>query len=175
LRYLAKKYGDEVDIGWRLRLCSRKGTDEDTNEDASYLQISTSGGLPRSKFTWSAAMTFCHEFEAVESVGRATDWGSGIWDANEVCKSFRHGYIFAEGEMSVFAKRSGESSFSWPFLTKGSIGAVYRLANKYDETGRRDFRAGEVVVPRNVPGELKVEKLKQQFIYPGIDYRNDND
>jgi hypothetical protein len=49
------------------------------------------------------------------------------------------------------------------------------LANKYDETGRRDFRAGEVVVPRNVPGELKVEKLKQQFIYPGIDYRNDND
>jgi signal peptidase I len=178
LRYLPKKYGDEIDIAWKLRLRSSKSPDtsEGNSRDTTYLQISTSGGLPRSPDTWSAAMTFCHELEAVESVGRATDWGSSIWNANQVCKVFKEEYIFAEGEVCVFAKRSRESSFAWPLFSKGGLGAVYKTANQYhtpEQTKeRRDFRVGEVIVHRKIPGlESDVERLEQQFIYPGIDYR----
>ena len=172
LRYLPKVYGDEIDVTWRLRLKSYGSN----NENGTCLPISTSGGLPKSDTTWSAAMTLCNELEAVESVGRATDWGSSIWSANQVCETFKSERIFAEGEISVYAKRSGESSFAWPPLSKGGIGAVIKSANQQVTDGdvemRRVFRAGEVIVPRNIPGlESHMEKLKEQFIYPGIDYR----
>lgn len=173
LRYLPMKYGDEVDIAWKLRLCSQDSENAD-NHNMKYLQISTAGGLPRSNDTWSAAMTMCHEFEAVESVGRATDWGSSIWSAEQVCNAFRDEYLFAEGEITVFSKRSGESSFALPVLSKGGIGAVYKSATQMNDVSgiRHDFRVGEVIVPRNIPGlESIVDRLKEQFVYPGIDYR----
>eukprot|EP00956_Cyclotella_meneghiniana_P027809 scaffold63342_cov63-Cyclotella_meneghiniana.AAC.1 len=177
LRYLPRKYGDEVDITWKLRLFSSSATSKESDhQDKTYLQISTAGGLPKSNTTWSAGMTFCHQFEAVESVGRATDWGSSIWSAQQICMAFKDHNVFAEGEISIFAKRSGESSFALPLLSKGGLGAVYRAANQYstykDTEKRRGFRVGEVIVPRNIPGfESDVKKLQQQFIYPGIDYR----
>ncbi|KAL9179624.1 hypothetical protein ACHAXT_008914 [Thalassiosira profunda] len=156
LRYLPKKYGDEVDIAWKLRLCSKvNGNDKTT------LSVGTSGGLPRSDTTWSAAMTFCTEVEAVESVGRATDWGSSIWGADDVCGAL--GNIFAEGEITLFEKRSGESSF-FSFPPRGAVGAVLKAANAgADENKQREYRVGEVIVPRAVPGlDADVEALKQQ-------------
>lgn len=62
LRYLPKKYGDEIDIAWKMQLV-------DNRRPSKPLPVVTSGGLPKSNDTWSAAMTFCTEVEAVESVG----------------------------------------------------------------------------------------------------------
>eukprot|EP01082_Thalassiosira_pseudonana_P006567 g6162.t1 g6162 contig20:953371-955203(-) len=177
LRYLPKKYGDEVDIAWKLRLATNIANGE-TDSTTQYLSVITAGGLPRSNTTWSAAMTFSSEMEAVESVGRTTDWGSSIWSAQKVCDAYlqRDIDLRAHGEITLFAKRSGESSFAWPPLSKGAIGAVYKAAKQSSpqriSAKQREFRVGEVIVPRNILGyESAVDKLKQQFIYPGVDYR----
>ena len=155
LRCLPKVYGDEVDIGWRLQLC---------NGNNEPLSISTSGGLPRSNTTWSAAMTFSTEMEAVESSGRTTDWGSSIWNSQQICNSLED--LYCKGEITVFDKRSGESSFAWPPFQRGAIGAVVKAAK------RQSYKVGEVIVPTAVKGlETEVEALKEQFVYPGIDYR----
>ena len=168
LRYLPKRYGDEIDISWKLQLCSKL-----SENDTTTLSVSTSGGLPRSNTTWSAGMTFCNELESVESVGRTTDWGSSIWKANEVCNALDT--LYAEGEITVFDKRRGESSFGLPLFQKGAVGAVLRSAANADSRQRgvqRDYRVGEVIVPTNVRGlETQVNALKEQFVYPGIDYR----
>jgi hypothetical protein len=177
LRYIPRRYGDEVDISWKLRLRS-----DMVNEDGimltKTLSVSTSGGLPRSSTTWSAAMTFCTDMESAESVGRTTDWGSSIWTANEVCNALAQGNLYADGDITVFDRRSGESSFALPILQKGALGAVYKAAkgasdarDARDGTKRR-FRAGEVIVPRLRKGlEQEIEVLRQTFVYPGVDYR----
>ncbi|KAL3933940.1 MAG: hypothetical protein SGBAC_010184 [Bacillariaceae sp.] len=177
LRYLPNEYGDEVDIAWNLQLCLSKdkdtttddGDDDKDDDDDEILSISTSGGLPKSNTTWSAAMTFCHEMEAVESVGRASDWGSSIWSAGEVCEGL--GRIYAIGNITVFDKRQGETSFSFP--PKGALGDVIRSAN---QPADREFRVGEVIVPRRLTDQMEEEstqakKLKGSFVFPGIDYR----
>ena len=171
LRYLPGKPGDEVDIAWRLTLVS---TSEERNSSTTRegdttrrpLGVTTAGALPRSNTTWSAAMTFASELESVESTGRTADWGSTIWDADEVCSCL--GRIEAELEMRVFARRSGESSFALP--PGGALGSVARQARAGDEEGTRAFRSGEVVVPRDVD-DATMEELKRSFVYPGIDYR----
>ena len=170
LRYLGN-YGDEVDVAWKLRLC-RTAADGDGREP---LAVGASGGLPRSNTTWSAAMTFCAEAEAVDSVGRTADWGSSGWSAHEVCDALRGGLV-AEGDVTVFERRRGGSSFSWPPLRKGAAGAVYRAATRSPGAQnvplQCDYRVGEVIVPRLAPGwEADIETLKQTFVYPGIDYR----
>lgn len=167
LRYLPKQYGDEVDIAWKLKLRTKDKT----------LPVGTSGGLPKSKDTWSSAMTFCNEFEAVESVGRATDWGSSSWYAQDVCNALDD--LVAEGEITVFDRRKGESSFvAWPPFSKGGIGAVRRASSASSSSSQsvpvkqREFRVGEVIVPRNIKEyAAENEALKEQFVYPGIDYR----
>mmetsp|Transcript_1383 Transcript_1383/g.2477 ORF Transcript_1383/g.2477 Transcript_1383/m.2477 type:complete len:599 (+) Transcript_1383:74-1870(+) len=166
LRYLPKQYGDEVDIAWKLRLCGNtldtKGTTTTTP-----LSIVTSGGLPKSNTTWSAAMTLCTELEGSESVGRTQDWGSSTWQANEVCNAL--GGLVAEGEITIFEKRQSESSF-FTLPPRGAVGAVLSAARS--TSGGRVFRAGEVIVPRVTPGfETELKALKGQFIYPGVDYR----
>ncbi|CAJ1959646.1 unnamed protein product [Cylindrotheca closterium] len=168
LRYLPKEYGEELDVSWNLQLCvSKENTGAaDGDDDMEILSISTSGGLPKSNTTWSAAMTFCHELEAVESVGRATDWGSSIWSAGEVCQGL--GRICARGNITVFDKRQSGISFSFP--PKGALGDVLRSSNQ--PLSSREFRAGEVIVPRPMEeGSIQAEKLKESFVYPGIDYR----
>lgn len=199
LRYAPRRYGDEVDVSWKLRLrrrSSRSGAaadngvnggvggdddgngDDENDGDDDVLPVSTSGGLPRSSTTWSAAMTLCADGEGVESAGRASDWGSSAWSSRDVLDALgRAGGVAAEGEITVFAKRGGERSLAWP--PGGALGAVCRAARgaaaaASDPSGavRRDYRAGEVIVPRNVPGlEAEVESLRERFVYPGIDYR----
>ncbi len=169
LRYLPSKYGDEVDIGWRMKLVNGI-----TNES---LPIVTSGGLPKSKDTWSSAMTFCTENEAIESAGRATDWGSSTWFAKDVIPAL--GDIRAEGEMIVYDVRTGESSFSLPPFEKGALGEVRNLAvgaaQAKGQTGqeqRRDFRVGEVIVPTQIMDDTELRtELRKSFVYPGVDYR----
>ncbi|KAL7552481.1 hypothetical protein ACHAWF_015730 [Thalassiosira exigua] len=165
LRYLPARRGDEVDVAWKLRL---RGPDET-------LSVGTSGGLPRSNTTWSAAMTFCSEAESVESVGRTADWGSSSWSAEEVCDALDD--LVAEGEIAIYGRRSGENSLSLPLLQRGGLGAVYRAANAGAEPGggQREFRAGEVIVTvtrGDVPGsDAANEALKRKFVLPGVDYR----
>jgi signal peptidase I len=155
LRYLPKNYGDEVDIAWNLQL----GILQD-DKNFKVLPVSTSGGLPKSNITWSAAMTFCSEMEAVESVGRATDWGSSSWSSQDVCSGL--GTLIAQGSVTVFERRTPRS--------KGAIGAVIRASMQHSP---RDFRVGEVIVPRQLPAALETttQALQDQFVYPGIDYR----
>jgi len=190
LRYLPQNYGDEIDIAWKLKLCDKNPSSSSSSSSTAntYLSVSTSGGLPRSKDTWSSAMTFCTEFEAVESVGRATDWGSSSWYANEICNALDN--LVAEGEVTVFDTRKGESSFAcWPPFSKGGIGAVIRaVTSQYSYNGKnknknnnddtkqqqqqREFRVGEVIVARNIQEFTENnQKLKESFIYPGVDYR----
>ncbi|KAL7481302.1 hypothetical protein ACHAW6_006986 [Cyclotella cf. meneghiniana] len=178
LRYYPKRYGDEVDIAWKLRLSSYRQSleDDEIRQKPIYLHVITSGGLPRSNNTWSAAMTFCSSTEAVESLGRTTDWGSSIWSAEQVCKAYKEEYLVAEGEITVFAKRTGESSFALPLFSKGGLGSVfratYRSSSPHKTKSQREFAVGEVIVVRNIPGfESDLELLKQQFVYPGVDYR----
>jgi len=171
LRYLPKQYGNELDIAWKLRLCGST-TDNEGTTVTTPLSIVTSGGLPKSNTTWSAAMTLCTELESSESVGRAQDWGSSTWYANEVCSAL--GGLVAEGEITIFDKRQGESSF-FTLPPRGAVGAVFSAARRTaadQESGGRIFRAGEVIVPRVTPGfETELKALKGQFIYPGVDYR----
>lgn len=168
LRYLPQEYGDEIDIAWKLKLCDM---DPNKTRGEKSLSVATSGGLPRSKDTWSSAMTFCTEMEAVESVGRATDWGSSSWSAKEVCEALDN--LVAEGEVTVFNVRKGESSLAWPPLSKGGIGAVKRAAAAQStESIQREFRVGEVIVPRDLQEyAADIKALKEKFIYPGVDYR----
>jgi signal peptidase I len=163
LRYLPKAYGDEIDIGWKLQLV-------DTRTGKAF-PVGTSGGLPKSNDTWSAAMTFCTESEGVESAGRATDWGSSTWYAKDICDAL--GYLKAEGSMTVYGEcRTGESSFGWPIASKGGIGAVRKAASESSSDGPRNFRVGEVIVPVDVKDDpILKEKLSLSFIYPGVDYR----
>lgn len=177
LRYLPNEYGDEVDLTWTLRLYNTQ-----TN---TTLPIETSGGMPKSDDTWSAAMTFCTEVEAVESVGRATDWGSSSWRAEDVWEAL--GHLRAEGEICVFDRRKGETSFGIP--PKGGVGAVLEraqmasLRKDSDSSISRDFRVGEVIVPtrrrggrggfdkENEENNNTWDSLNQLGIYPGVDYR----
>ena len=172
LRYIPRRPGDEVDLAWKLTLVSKSEGINDNNSTAGGettrrpLGVITAGGLPRSNTTWSAAMTFATELESVESTGRTADWGSTIWNADEVCATL--GNIEAELEMTVFSRRSGENSLAFP--PRGALGSVARQARAGDVTGTRAFRSGEVVVPRDVD-DATVEELKRSFVYPGIDYR----
>jgi len=169
VRYLPKKYGDEIDIAWKLRLVDESCASA-SGDGFKSLQVVTSGGLPKSEDTWTSAMTFCAEMEAVESVGRVMDWGSSSWSAKEVCDAL--GSIRAEGEMTVFDTRKGESLFAWPPASKGGIGAVRQSVMEASKGGQREFRVGEVIIPTEINGcEKEIKLLREQFIYPGVDYR----
>lgn len=163
LKYIPKEYGDEVDISWRVRL-----VDSRTNESLPTL---TSGGLPRSKDTWSAAMTFCADNEAVESIGRVADWGTSSWLAKDVCDAL--GHLKAEIEVTVFDTRRGESMFAWPPGSKGGFGAVRKARVQLpNDTSERNLKVGEVIVPVLKHADEGTKKnLEKSFIYSGIDYR----
>ena len=158
LSFLPSKYGEEVDVCWKLRL-----VDGETEEA---LPIATSGGLPRSKDTWSAAMTFCTPNEAVDSVGRACDWGCSAWNSRQIYACLSN--LRAEVDISVFNSRQGESSFfTWP--PKGGLGAAQKAAATVSGENR-SFRAGEIIVavPKDVQQKEKLQKLG---VFPGNDYR----
>jgi signal peptidase I len=196
LRYLPNKYGDEVDVACKLKLVdyskgSGSSMNDNSNEGQSLL-VRTAGGLPKSEDTWSAAMTFCHETEAVESVGRATDWGSSIWDSAAVCQALlqqqgdnNHNNsppLQAEVEMTVFGARHGENTLDLSF-NKGGLGAARRaVAESSSPCGSRNFRAGEVIVPLRLDAarnngalddkaQQGLRQLEESLIYPGIDFR----
>ena len=164
VRYIPQEYGDEVDVAWKLRLV-------DTRTNTS-LPIMTSGGMPRSNTTWSAAMTFCSEHEDLGSVGRAADWGSSTWFAAHVCQAL--GYIVAEGEMTIYEARQGESSFAIP--PKGAIKACFEAAQNAGNPNLpegRSFCVGEVIVPMPQPDNLRQQLALETsyFVAPGTDYR----
>ncbi len=161
LRYVPGQYGDEVDIGWKLKLVNTL-----TNTS---LPIMTSGGLPRSNTTWSVAMTFCADNEDIESCGRAADWGSSTWYQKEVCDAVASGSIEARVEITLYDSRKGESSFSIP--PRGAVRASFRSAIDAGktETGERSFRVGEVIVP--MPDHPSEKILEETFVKAGTDYR----
>lgn len=170
LKYIPNDYGDEVDIGWRLTLV-------DTRTNAS-LPVISSGGLPRSNITWSAAMTFCADNEDIESCGRAADWGCSTWYPQAVCEAVASGTIEARCSVTVYDSRKGESSFSLP--PKGAVKAAYRSGTDAGRAGKalveggtllqeRSFRVGEVIVPMpDHPGE---KLLEESSVTAGTDYR----
>ncbi len=161
LRYIPDKYGDEVDIGWKLKLV-------DTQTNTS-LPIMTSGGLPRSNTTWSVAMTFCAENEDIESCGRAADWGSSIWYQTAVCEAVVSGSIEAQIEISLYGSRRGESSFFIP--PRGAVRAAIESGIDAGRAGSEDrsFKVGEVIVP--MPDHPDEKLLEESYVKAGTDYR----
>jgi signal peptidase I len=173
LRYIPNYYGDEVDIAWRLKLV-------DTRTNTS-LPIITSGGLPRSNTTWSAAMTFCVDNEDIESCGRAADWGSSGWYQQPICEAVASGSIEARVDITLFGSRKKESSFALP--PRGAVGAAYRSGTDAGRAGKpleggdetnprlqeRSFRVGEVIIP--MAGHPNEKILEDSFVTAGTDYR----
>ena len=149
----------EADVAWKLQLVNRR-----TNQA---LPVVTSGGLPRSKTTWSAAMTFCTLAEAVDSLGRTADWGSSTWKAADVCDGL--GHLDAQVELTIFATRTKSTSWQWP--PRGALGAVARAVTQGHPNSGNVWTAGQVVVavPRNATEQ---RQLAQEYgIYAGVDYR----
>jgi signal peptidase I len=147
--------GVEADVAWRLKLIDA------TNNET--LPIVTSGGLPRSNSTFSAAMTFCTPSEALDSVGRTADWGSSTWRSLDPTKSSWR----AELKLTVFDVRNGCTSFTWP--PRGALGDVWTAVNS--ASPQQVWRAGQVVtvVPQTA---TERQRLAQRYgIQPGVDYR----
>ena len=71
LRYVPAAPGDEVDASFSLSLL-RGGQVVATSAGCGG---AAAGGSP----AWRGAMTFCSAREAVESCGRAADWGAHAW------------------------------------------------------------------------------------------------
>ena len=139
LQYIPNHPGDEVDVGWKLELVDKRTTptstaSTSTSSLAPALAISTSGGLPRSNTTWSAAMTFCSEPEALESCGRAADWGSSAWSSESVCRVLASGCLEARGSVVVYDSRSGETSAR----LGGALGAVLAATADAGKAGSSD-------------------------------------
>ena len=157
-RYHAASPGDEVDIGWTLRLINGR--------TGKALPLFTSGGLPRSNDTWSSAMTFTSNMERVDSLGRTGDWGSSTWFTDDVVEALGGpgGNLIVEGNVTIHNVRSGENSFSFPPGQRGAVGAAIRSVKGARERPRT-FRAGEVVVPTVTSIDTK------NRLYPGVDYR----
>jgi len=171
LRYHPSKPGDEIDISWTMRLLD--------GETGSPLPLFTSGGLPRSRDTWSSAMTFTSSFERVDSLGRTGDWGSSTWFTDDVVESLNGtgAYLRVEGNVTIHNIRSGQTSLSWPLGTKGAVGAAIKSVRDARKSPR-PFRAGEVVVPTrgsdngcDITNEESKRRLEELGIYPGVDYR----
>jgi len=170
LRYLPDEYGDEIDAAWTLRLVDGRGDGDGGVTVPVPLKVSTSGGLPRSRDTWSSAMTLCTLEEAVMGAGRTNDWGSSIWRSDDVCEALAGGALRVEGNVTVFDARTGETSFSWPPGKKGGAGAVIRAAAASNDPSGRPFRAGEVIVP-SASNDEERELMERSRVYPGVEYR----
>lgn len=137
LKYIPDKYGDEVDVLWKLTLVDTADT------TIKLLPILTSGGLPKSDTTFTCGMTFCVENEDIESCGRCADWGASTWYQEDVCDAVSiPNTLEAHVQMKICGSRSGESSFRFrnfnnnnnnnnnkegggKFKLKGALGAVY--------------------------------------------------
>ena len=124
LRYVPRRPGDEVDASFALSVVA--------GGDVVATSAGCGGAAPGGSPAWRGAMTFCGPAEAVESCGRAADWGAHAWPPLDASVTIR-------GEIAVWAARSGETSSS----LRGAVGAVARAA----APGRDGFRSGEVLVP----------------------------
>lgn len=177
LKFLPLEHGDEVDITWKLRLLDTRDTREmnrpSNSDNTRYnktktLPILSSGGLPRSKDTWSAGMCFCSEIEAMESIGRVSDWGCSSWSARDVCDAL--GYLKAEGTITVHGMRKRQSK--WQSST-GTIRALTKTVfqSSQIQTKARPFQVGEVIVPIKDLSPQQSQSWNTSFICPGVDYR----
>ena len=185
LSFEPKEYGDEIDLSWSLSLSSHNNGEENYDEspadhtdekDCFLLPVMTSGGLPRSNTTWSSSMTFCHEAESVESLGRAYDWGSSIWSAHDVCNCLEH--ISAKLKVTVHGTRRNQYSF---VSGKGALGALLErwtnpLTFKNDNSklstkNEKLITAGQVIVPVFSKDSPSASDLERNGIVSGVDYR----
>ncbi len=141
LRYLSRGTGDDVDATFSLAL-RVNGTTVPTLSGCGGAE---KGGAPM----WRGAMTFCGAAEAVESCGRAADWGAHAWPG---CKTGDE--PSAVVEIATWSRRSGETSGSF----RGALGAAFRAAAP---RSRERFKGGEVLVPvaRSDAGAAALEKM----------------
>ena len=96
LRYLSRGNGDDVDATFSLAL-RVNGTTVPTLSGCGGAE---KGGAPM----WRGAMTFCGAAEAVESCGRAADWGAHAWPG---CRTGDE--PSAVVEIATWSRRSGET------------------------------------------------------------------
>ena len=141
LRYLSRGTGDDVDATFSLAL-RVNGTTVPTLSGCGGAE---KGGAP----VWRGAMTFCAAAEAVESCGRAADWGAHAWPG---CSSGDE--PSAVVEIATWSRRSGETSGSF----RGALGAAFRAAAPRQ---RERFKGGEVLVPvaRSEAGAAALQDL----------------
>ena len=158
LRYVPAAPGDEVDATFSLSLV-RGGELVATSAGCGG---AAAGGSP----AWRGAMTFCSAREAVESCGRAADWGAHAWPE---LAALRPGEpegaarVVVAGEIAVWATRRGESSGALKGALRAALGDATRAA-------RGAFRSGEVVVP--VAGSDAAERaLRDRGLASGGEYR----
>lgn len=140
LRCLSRGTGDDVDATFSLGLLVN-GTAVPTLAGCGGAE---QGGAPM----WRGDMTFCGAAEAVESCGRAADWGAHAWPG---CQAGDE--PSAVVEIVTWSRRSGETSGS----LRGALGAAARAAAPRQ---RERFKGGEVLVPvaRSNAGAAELEK-----------------
>lgn len=160
LSFWPNQRGQEADVAWKLKLVSK------TNGKEKVLPVETSGGLPKSNTTWSAAMTFCSPAQAVDSLGRTADWGSSIWKAADVVNCIQNvdSCLYAQIEMTVFRVRNEDSATFWP----PALVASQRAATESPNPAM--FRAGHVITAVPDSDQCRRE-LEGYGIYAGVDYR----
>mmetsp|Transcript_14124 Transcript_14124/g.53077 ORF Transcript_14124/g.53077 Transcript_14124/m.53077 type:complete len:443 (-) Transcript_14124:107-1435(-) len=162
LRFLPAIYGDELDVSFSLQL----GVGEGSNFTA--LPVSTSGGMQCDGSTWKSAMTFCDAKEAVESCGRARDWGAHVWSAADVQAALEDDSLRARVELQIWGFREDETSFP---IGRGAFGAVFNSLKRYAGGQPAYLRAGEVVVPVTREDSAVEARLLEKGILPGSDLR----
>ena len=127
LRYLSRGTGDDVDATFSLAL-RVNGTTVPTLSGCGGAE---KGGAPMRR----GAMTFCGAAEAVESCGRAADWGAHAWPG---CRTGDE--PSAVVEIATWSRRSGETSAASAARSARRRGGG--AADSRTLQGRRGARSG---------------------------------
>ena len=128
LRYLPATAGDECDVSFSLSLVN--------GGELSRTSSGCGGAARGGSSAWRGAMTFCASGEAVESCGRAADWGAHAWPPLTLANK-----TTVVGEIAVWERRSDERS--------GALrGALRAVAIDAFSSARAAFKSGEVVCAR---------------------------
>jgi len=120
------------------------------------------GGPPTFQHNLLAAMTFCVKNEDIKSCGRAADWGSLTWLPGGVCKAVASGAIEAQGKITLYKKRTGQTSFLFP--PSGALGVAMKAGTKAGRAEKSESNSNKL-------RERSFQVSKVKLMKCLIDYR----